>query len=306
MLTITDGDRDADGCFNAEDVDDDNDGVCDGPNDVSDVCTAGPDQCPQGLTNGDDLDGNGCMDAEDDDIDGDGYENAYERACGTSEIDASQRPEGSEWNHDGDEQCDALDDDDDNDDVLDQNDAFPYDNSEWVDTDNDGEGDNADLDDDDDGVNDNDDDFPKDANEQQAATITSLNQQCEGMGINECDDDDGDGWSDDKETECKTNPRDASDVPIDTDDDTECDLLDDDNNNNGTPDSEEFSKKYPLLWPRVFVFIVVIVGIVAVRLSRRPDQSTTIIHDSSKTLNVKGKNIVKDINMGDTYDDRDD
>ena len=297
VLTITDEDRDADGCFNAEDVDDDNDGVCDGPNDVSGVCTAGPDQCPQGLTNGDDLDGNGCMDAEDDDIDGDGYDNAYERACGTSEIDASQRPEGSEWNHDGDEQCDALDNDDDNDDVLDQNDAFPHDNSEWLDTDNDGEGDNADLDDDDDGVNDMDDDFPKDANEQQAATITSQNQQCAGMGINECNDDDGDGWSDNKETQCKTNPRDASEVPIDDDDDARCDLLDNDIGNNGIADEIE-----QFFWFGLLVFI----GFIALRLSR-----STVFKFNTKIDNRIDNSVNRSIlndskNDNSSSDDRDD
>ena len=46
---------------------------------------------------------------------------------------------------------DLQDDDDDNDGILDINDAFPLDSTENVDTDSDGVGDNSDLDDDGDG-----------------------------------------------------------------------------------------------------------------------------------------------------------
>jgi hypothetical protein len=56
-----------------------------------------------------------------------------------------------------------LDQDDDG--VLDANDAFPADASETIDTDNDGVGNNADLDDDGDGVLDVSDAFPRDASE---------------------------------------------------------------------------------------------------------------------------------------------
>ncbi|MGB1472109.1 MAG: hypothetical protein ACPG87_03390, partial [Candidatus Thalassarchaeaceae archaeon] len=55
-----------------------------------------------------------------------------------------------------------LDSDDDNDGYLDWIDVFPYDGSEWVDTDSDGTGNNADLDDDNDGVYDIADAFPLD------------------------------------------------------------------------------------------------------------------------------------------------
>jgi hypothetical protein len=56
----------------------------------------------------------------------------------------------------------SIDDDDDNDGYPDENDAFPYDATEWLDSDEDGIGDNADLDDDNDGVPDEKDDFPLD------------------------------------------------------------------------------------------------------------------------------------------------
>jgi len=63
---------------------------------------------------------------------------------------------------DGDNISDAIDMDDDNDGVLDELDAFPFDANESIDTDGDGIGNNADLDDDGDGVNDIEDVFPLD------------------------------------------------------------------------------------------------------------------------------------------------
>lgn len=63
---------------------------------------------------------------------------------------------------DGDGQTNILDDDDDNDGVLDVDDAFPIDASESIDTDGDGIGNNADTDDDNDGIYDEDDSAPLD------------------------------------------------------------------------------------------------------------------------------------------------
>jgi len=60
----------------------------------------------------------------------------------------------SRFDHDGDGTSDNLDTDDDNDGYLDDDDAFDFDNTEWLDTDGDGVGNNADEDDDGDGVND--------------------------------------------------------------------------------------------------------------------------------------------------------
>jgi subtilisin family serine protease len=60
---------------------------------------------------------------------------------------------------------DDIDPDDDNDGVEDQDDAFPFDASEWEDTDGDGIGNNADNDDDNDGVEDANDAFPLDPTE---------------------------------------------------------------------------------------------------------------------------------------------
>jgi hypothetical protein len=61
--------------------------------------------------------------------------------------------EASPWTDtDGDGLSDGIDPDDDNDGVLDVDDAFALDPTESVDTDNDGIGDNADTDDDGDGM----------------------------------------------------------------------------------------------------------------------------------------------------------
>ena len=60
---------------------------------------------------------------------------------------------------------DITDPDDDNDGVKDGDDAFPFDNTESLDTDGDGIGNNADVDDDGDGVSDANDTFPLNANE---------------------------------------------------------------------------------------------------------------------------------------------
>jgi len=59
-------------------------------------------------------------------------------------LDANSYPD----DFDADRICDPLDPDDDNDMVLDINDAFPFDSSETKDTDGDGKGDNSDTDDD--------------------------------------------------------------------------------------------------------------------------------------------------------------
>ena len=116
-----------------------------------------------------------------------------------------------EYDTDRDGVGDATDPDDDNDDVLDADDAFPTDAAESKDTDGDGVGDNADLDDDNDalsdadelllgtdplnadsdadGFNDGSDAFPLDLTE-------SLDTDLDGIGNNADQDDDGDGLSD--------------------------------------------------------------------------------------------------------------
>ncbi len=100
---------------------------------------------------------------------------------------------------DGDDQGNACDIDDDNDGLLDGDDAFPLDPTESVDTDRDGMGDNADTDDDNDGVLDTDDAFP--------------------FNPAESVDTDGDGMGDKFEARFELNLNDPNDAALDADGD---------------------------------------------------------------------------------------
>ena len=80
----------------------------------------------------------------------------------------------------------------DSDGVPDENDAFPNDPTESLDSDNDGIGNNADTDDDNDGVPDETDQLPFDPDE-------SLDSDADGIGDNADTDDDGDGVPDDED-----------------------------------------------------------------------------------------------------------
>jgi len=117
-------------------IDSDEDGV----NDDDDAFPSDPSEWA-------DTDGDGVGDNADTDDDGDGWSDQVEDACGSQLLDSSSVPVDS----DGDGDCDALDSDDDGDGVVDSDDAFPSDPSEWADTDGDGIGNNADGDDDGDG-----------------------------------------------------------------------------------------------------------------------------------------------------------
>ena len=222
-LSEVDLDTDGDGCFNSEDDDDDGDSIPDNQ-----------DACPIGLMSGADLDGDGCKDAEDDDVDGDGYSAEYENNCGSSDFDENSIPTGPQWDNDNDQQCDAVDTDDDNDGVLDTQDAFPLDSSEQADSDSDGVGDNLDNDDDNDGIADESDAFPLDAAE-------SRDTDNDGIGDNEDLDDDNDNWYDTAEIDCETNPSDASDKPADFDGDKICDMNDEDIDDDGFSNDVENS-----------------------------------------------------------------
>ena len=87
-----------------------------------------------------DFDQDGIEDSLDSDIDNDGWANNLEEACGTESYDAESIPTDT----DEDSLCNALDLDDDNDQVPDEEDAFPLDPTEHQDSDLDGIGDNAD------------------------------------------------------------------------------------------------------------------------------------------------------------------
>jgi hypothetical protein len=134
-------DTDGDGIGDNADPDDDNDGV--------------PDECDTDQTPGEDCDGNGILDSCE-----------PEHDCNQNGMNDACEPD-----MDGDGVIDDCDDDIDGDGVNNDEDAFPLDASEWVDTDGDGIGDNADPDDDNDGVPD------------ECDTDQTPGEDCDGNGI---------------------------------------------------------------------------------------------------------------------------
>jgi len=166
------------------------------------------------------------------DVDGDGVLNSVdafpEDASADSDNDNDGSPDVAFILVDGvrsaEIDIEKSDNDDDNDGVIDENDAFPLDASEFADTDNDGTGDNSDDDDDGDGVNDDSDDFPLDSTRSSAT------------------DQDNDGWESNQDSD----DNDAS-VPeiafVDTDGDGLADnggsSPDSDDDNDGVLDSDD-------------------------------------------------------------------
>ena len=115
---------------------------------------------------------------EDVDTDGDGILDANDNCV--------SEPNADQLDTDGDTVGNVCDLDDDNDGVVDNEDAFPLDSAESVDTDSDGVGNNADQDDDGDGVVDSLDAFPLDPSE-------TMDTDLDGIGNNADTDDDNDG-----------------------------------------------------------------------------------------------------------------
>jgi len=176
---------DTDGDFVSDYYDDDAD--ADGVLDSVDGCLT------TDLSLSADHDGDGCDDADEDlDDDNDGYSDIVEDGQGSSSLNAIDTPQ----DNDGDFDPDSTDADDDNDGVLDEEDDFPFDATEFEDTDGDTVGNNADTDDDGDGVLDADDAFPVNA---AASADTDGDGQPDscigdcGKGIVEDMDDDNDG-----------------------------------------------------------------------------------------------------------------
>ncbi|MEK9749906.1 MAG: hypothetical protein VW333_14430, partial [Pseudomonadales bacterium] len=133
----------------------------------------------------------------DPDKDDDGVDNAAdafpEDAGADTDTDGDGKPDIAYFVTDGVRSTSVdearSDDDDDNDGVKDVNDAFPTDETEYLDTDGDGVGNNADTDDDGDGALDAADAFPLDASE-------TTDTDGDGIGNNTDTDDDADGVKD--------------------------------------------------------------------------------------------------------------
>ncbi len=202
-------DPDGDGLFNAEDDDDDNDGVADAddafptdPTETTDSDADGvgdnSDPFPNDNTEWADTDGDGIGNNADTDDDGDGVADSDDAfptdASETTDSDGDGVGDNSDlFPNDGNEWSDF-----DNDGSGDNSDVYPYDSTESADTDGDGVGDNADAfpndaeettDSDGDGVGDNGDAFPDDGSEW-------LDTDNDGIGNNTDTDDDGDGVAD--------------------------------------------------------------------------------------------------------------
>ena len=171
-------DTDGDGIGNNEDQDDDNDGVED-KNDAF----------PLDESEHTDTDKDGIGNNADEDDDGDGYSDLDEIACNSDPLNRYNKPR----DYDRDMIPNCIDPDDDNDGCLNEEDLFPLNERECIDTDGDGIGDNADLDADNDGVFDPLDDFPLDPNE-------SKDTDGDGIGDNADLDDNNDGFPEDPVT----------------------------------------------------------------------------------------------------------
>jgi len=230
-------DMDHDGIPDADDPDRDADGV---PN--------AEDAFPSDPTEWLDTDGDGIGNNRDPDDDNDGYPDQVEVAQGTNPLDPTSRPNDM----DGDGIPDSEDPDMDGDGRPNDQDAFPKDPKEWVDSDGDGIGDNGDLDDDGDCYSDKDeakygtdsldpdsvpddldhdcipdaDDLDRDGdgvlNDQDAFPEDPLewvDTDHDGQGNNADTDDDNDGYSDALEIKYKTDPLDPTSTPPDMDHD---------------------------------------------------------------------------------------
>ncbi len=146
--TDTPIDTDGDGTPDSTDTDDDNDRMTDVYENDNGldllVNDAGLDKDIDGLTNLEEFE-LGTY-ANNDDSDNDDYSDKDESDNNTDALSGENTPPDNDLDY----VSDLNDPDDDNDEYTDANDAFPFDSSEWIDTDSDGTGNNADTDDDND------------------------------------------------------------------------------------------------------------------------------------------------------------
>lgn len=171
----------------------------------------------------------------------------------------------TEWmDSDGDGIGDNADLDDDNDGHLDINDAFPFDDTEWLDTDNDTVGDNADLDDDDDTHPDTNDAFPLDPTEWQ-------DNDDDDIGDNSDPDDDNDGYMDSEDAF----PLDPTEWK-DTDSDGIGDNEDKDDDGDGLDDDSipAMMKNNALLLILIFIIVAILLVILIIMRGRKGEKES--------------------------------
>ena len=201
-------DSDNDGLGNNTDTDDDNDGVADEVDVFPLDSSESADTDFDGVGDNADVFPNDASETTDSDLDG----------IGDNADNCVSVANADQLDTDGDTLGNACDRDDDNDTVLDGDDAFPLDATESMDTDSDGIGNNTDTDDDGDGVNDNLDTFPLDQTE-------TTDTDSDGIGNNADTDDDGDSVLDGDDafpldaTETLDTDSDGTGNNADTDDD---------------------------------------------------------------------------------------
>jgi gliding motility-associated-like protein len=215
--TSVPADEDKDGIPDCFDKDKDNDGVLD----EEDAFPLDPKEWTD--SDSDDIGNNA-----DEDDDNDGQSDVDEIACGSDPLDnASLSPD-----FDQDNIPDCVDQDSDNDGVLNSNDAFPLDPTEWTDTDLDGIGNNTDEDDDNDGYSDLD-ELECNSN---PLDVNDLPGDLDQDGTPDCKDNDidGDGCINTQDVF----PRDPSECS-DADGDGLGDNIDIDSDNDGVPNSQD-------------------------------------------------------------------
>jgi hypothetical protein len=259
-------DTDGDGIGDNADLDDDGDGYLDNM-----------DLFPLDITEWDDFDSDGIGDNSDSDDDDDGWPDDIEIFCDSNPFSFTSRP----YDFDADLSCDLMDLDDDGDGVLDESDVFPFDALEWSDFDYDGIGDRQDTDDDGDTWSDSDEpicgsdpldgnSIPLDYDSDNLCDLMDLDDDSDsvpdildefpfnpsesydldrdGIGDNADTDADGDKWPDSAELICLSDSLDSSSIPIDTDSDMTCDIIDPDDDGDGIIDINDLFPKNGNEW----------------------------------------------------------